>query len=176
MSKKIRITSASELFNKNIPELKYHIQHLVVPGLTLVAAAPKVGKSYLMCYLGYCMATGQKAFAKLNTRKNKVLFLALEDNDRRLQERLTKIANASLLGTVNMPDNLHLVTSLGKNEDNINVIKKLIKDGGYGTVFIDILQRVSTPEDTGSYKKDYALIKKLKELLVFQHKLFLKYL
>lgn len=164
MSKKIRIIKASDLFRKNIPELKYNIQHLVVPGLTLVAAAPKVGKSYLMCYLGYCMATGQKAFAKLNTRKSKVLFLALEDNERRLQARLSKIAEASLLGTVNIPEDLDLVTTLGENEDNITVIKGLIQEGGYDTVFIDILQRVSTPEESGSYKKDYTLIKKLKEL------------
>ncbi len=164
MSKKIRIISASDLLNKEIAELNYNIQHLIVPGLTLVAAAPKVGKSYLMCYLGYCMATGQKAFAKLNTRKSKVLFLALEDNERRLQARLTKIAKASLLGTVNIPEDLDLVTTLDENADSIKVIRELIIEGGYDTVIIDILQRVSSPEDTGSYKKEYALIKKLKEL------------
>jgi|GEM_PF-4103451 len=164
MSKEIRIISASDLLSQNIAELKYNIQHLVVPGLTLVAAAPKVGKSYLMSYLGYCMATGQKVFTKLNTRKSKVLFLALEDNDRRLQARLTEIANASLLGTVNIPENLHLVTSLGENEDSINAIKKLINKRGYGVIIIDILQRVAKPEDTGSYKKEYTLIKRLKEL------------
>ncbi|MFV1883064.1 MAG: AAA family ATPase [Balneola sp.] len=164
MSKDLRIISASDLFRKNIPELKYNIQHLVVPGLTILAAAPKVGKSYLICYLGYCMATGQKAFAKLSTRKSKVLFLALEDNERRLQARLAEIANASLLGAVNIPENLHLVTSLGENKDSIQVIKRLINKEGYEVVIIDILQRIAKPEETGSYKKEYTLVKRLKEL------------
>lgn len=165
MSKDLRIISASDLFRKNIPELKYNIQHLVVPGLTILAAAPKVGKSYLICYLGYCMATGQKAFAKLSTRKSKVLFLALEDNERRLQARLAEIANASLLGAVNIPENLHLVTSLGENKDSIQVIKRLINKEGYEVVIIDILQRIAKPEETGSYKKEYTLVKRLKELV-----------
>tara|TARA_R110002096_G_scaffold97694_8_gene217695 strand:- start:7559 stop:8506 length:948 start_codon:yes stop_codon:yes gene_type:complete len=164
MSKKSKIISAFELLNKSIEDLKYNIQHLIVPGLTLVAAAPKVGKSYLMTYIGYSMATGQKAFSKLNTRKSNVLYMALEDNNRRLQKRLNEITQSSILGSINIPENLHFMTSISENTDSINTIKALIKSKGYEVVIIDILQRVAKPEDTGSYKKEYTLIKRLKEL------------
>ncbi|MCH2449830.1 MAG: AAA family ATPase [Gracilimonas sp.] len=164
MSETIIITKASDLLGKKIPELKYNIQHLVVPGLTLIAAAPKVGKSYLMLYLAYYVATGQNVFAKLNTRKSKVLYLALEDNPRRLKKRLEEITQSSLLGSVNIPENLDLVTSLGKSEDYISTIKKLIAKHNYEMVIVDILQRIAKPEETGSYNKDYTLAKKLKEL------------
>jgi len=164
MSKKIQITTASDLINQNVEELKYYIQHLSVQGLTLLAAAPKVGKSYLINYLGYYMATGQKAFGKLNTKKSKVLLLALEDNPRRIKTRLHQIAEASLLGSINVPNDLHIVTSLGNNGNNIEAIKQLILDNKYDVIIIDILQRIVGPEETGSYKKEYTLIKKLKEL------------
>lgn len=164
MSKKIQITTASDLINQDVEELKYFIQHLTVQGLTLMAAAPKVGKSFLINYLGYCMATGQKAFGKLNTKKSKVLLLALEDNPRRIKNRLLQIAEASLLGSVNVPDDLHIVTSLGRDGNNIVAIKQLILDNKYDVIIIDILQRIARPEETGSYKKEYTLIKELKEL------------
>ncbi len=164
MSKKIQITTASELINQDVEELKYFIQHLAVQGLTLLAAAPKVGKSFLINYLGYCIATGQKTFGKLNTKKSKVLLLALEDNPRRIKKRLHQIAEASLLGSVNVPDDLHIVTSIEGKGNNIDTIKQLILDNKYDVIFVDILQRIVKPEDTGSYKKEYALIKKLKGL------------
>lgn len=158
----IKKINASKLLKKTIPGLVYIIQHLFVPGLTLVAAAPKVGKSYLLLYLAYSIATGQKAFSKLNTRKSKVLYCALEDNERRLQKRLTPISEASLLGSINIPKNLDLVTALDENKDNFSTIEYLITEEGYKVVIVDILQRIAKPEETGSYKKDYGLIKRLK--------------
>lgn len=53
----------------------------------LFASAPKVGKSFLMAQLAYYVSTGQKLW-DYDVHQGTVLYLALEDDYQRLQERM----------------------------------------------------------------------------------------
>lgn len=63
------------------------IDGLLYIGTYLLAGAPKIGKSFLVAQLAYHVSTGQ-AFLGYSVRQSGVLYLALEDDYRRLQNRM----------------------------------------------------------------------------------------
>ena len=63
------------------------IDGLLYPGTYLFVGAPKVGKSFLMAQIAYHVSTGIPLW-KYSVHTGTVLYLALEDDYRRLQERL----------------------------------------------------------------------------------------
>ena len=60
-------------------------------GLTLLAARPKIGKTWLALDIAIAVATGGYCLGDIKCEQGDVLFLALEDNKRRMQRRLTKL-------------------------------------------------------------------------------------
>ena len=87
------------------------IDGLLYPGTYLFVGAPKVGKSFLMAQIAYHVSTGQ-ALWNYPVHAGTVLYLALEDDYRRLQERLSRMFGVE--GT----DTLHFATcakQLGAN-------------------------------------------------------------
>ena len=58
-----------------------------------MAGAPKLGKSWLALSLGIAVGSGGVALSKIDVDQGYVLYLALEDNARRLQERLRLLLN-----------------------------------------------------------------------------------
>ena len=62
------------------------IDGLLYPGTYLFVGAPKVGKSFLMAQIAYHVSTGQPLW-NYPVHAGTVLYLALEDDYRRLQER-----------------------------------------------------------------------------------------
>ena len=63
------------------------IDGLLYSGTYLFVGAPKVGKSFFMAQLAYHVSTGQMLW-QYPVHQGTVLYLALEDDYRRLQERL----------------------------------------------------------------------------------------
>jgi RecA-family ATPase len=55
------------------------------------AGKPKLGKSWLALSLAEAIAAGGVAFGVKRVEQGKTLYLALEDNHRRLQGRLKKV-------------------------------------------------------------------------------------
>lgn len=66
------------------------IDGLLYPGTYLFAGAPKVGKSFLMAQLAYHVSKGLPLWG-YPVHKGTVLYLALEDDHRRLQGRLYRM-------------------------------------------------------------------------------------
>jgi AAA domain-containing protein len=85
--------TAVELLAEQFPEPRWSIPGLIPEGLTLFVGAPKVGKSWLQLGLGIAVASGGRALGRLPVEQGDVLYLALEDHPRRLQERLRKMLN-----------------------------------------------------------------------------------
>ncbi len=67
---------------------------LICEGVTILASKPKVGKSWLA--LDVCIATAANRFTlgNLKPKTGDVLYLALEDSQRRLQRRVDRILSA----------------------------------------------------------------------------------
>lgn len=157
------VTNASSLLEEEFEELTHMVDDLIVPGVTLIAADPKSGKSYLMLYLSYCVATGQPAFGnKRAVKQGKVLYMALEDSNRRLQKRLKEIRKKDVLSSVRNPERLDFFTR-GKlsMENRFDSLEKHIKEKEYDMVVIDILQNIRKKGESMTYNKEYDLLKNL---------------
>ncbi len=83
----IKVISAAELLQMNLPETNWVIHDLVPEGLTILAGAPKIGKSWLAQELSLSVAMGRPALGQFRCNEGPVLHLALEDNPRRLRRR-----------------------------------------------------------------------------------------
>jgi hypothetical protein len=97
--------TAKELLEVELPVPRCAVDDLITEGLTFECGAPKIGKSWLGFGLGIAVASGGYAFGKIKVERGDVLYLALEDNPRRLQTRLRM-----LLGEDSPPDGLHIET------------------------------------------------------------------
>ena len=82
-----KIFTAADLGKRVFPPVDFTVEGLLVPGLTLLAGAPKLGKSWLALQLGLSVAAGMP-FLDRPTKQGKVLYMALEDNERRLAGRI----------------------------------------------------------------------------------------
>lgn len=162
-----RMTDPSYLPTISMPELYENvyskspplIEGLLYSGTYLFVGAPKVGKSFFMLQLAYHINTGTPLW-EYPVRKGTVLYLALEDNYHRLQERLYR-----MFGTDCAPD-LHFSVSahqLGKglNEQLQGFISE---HSDTSLVIIDTLQKVrEIGGESYSYGSDYDIIAQLKQ-------------
>ena len=86
----LQTISMNELFDTQYRSKQPLIDGLLYPGTYIFAGSPKLGKSFLMAQLAYHVSTGTPLW-NYTTRKGTVLYLALEDDYRRLQERLYRM-------------------------------------------------------------------------------------
>ena len=90
--------SMNELYRNVYQSRPPVIDGLLYPGTYLFAGAPKVGKSFLMAQLAYHVSRGLSLWG-YTVHKGTVLYLALEDDHRRLQERMFRMFGMD--GTLN---------------------------------------------------------------------------
>lgn len=83
----LHTVSMNELYRNVYQSRPPIIDGLLYPGTYLFAGAPKVGKSFLMAQLAYHVSMGLPLWG-YPVHKGTVLYLALEDDHRRLQGRL----------------------------------------------------------------------------------------
>lgn len=83
--------TASWLTSQTFAPVEYVVPGLIPEGLTLLVAAPKVGKSWMVLDLAQAAATGGKALGTIPVDRRPVLYLALEDGPRRLQSRMSML-------------------------------------------------------------------------------------
>ena len=97
--------TAEELMSWELPPPRWAVPDILPEGVTFLAGKPKLGKSWLSLGLGVAIASGGVALGKVPVEAGEVLYLALEDNARRLQRRLRKVLQG---GPV--PPRLHIST------------------------------------------------------------------
>lgn len=86
----LKTMSMTELYDTVFHSKPPLIDCLLYPGIYLFVGAPKLGKSFMMAQLAYHISTGTPLW-NYTVRKGTVLYLALEDDYRRLQERLYRM-------------------------------------------------------------------------------------
>ena len=79
------------LMATTFPPLKWIVPDMIPEGLTLLAGPPKIGKSWLTFSLALSVATGGECLNR-DVKQGAVLLLALEDNGRRIQDRMKKVS------------------------------------------------------------------------------------
>lgn len=80
-----------ELLAKVLPPVRWAIPGILPEGLTLLAGKPKLGKSWLALSVALAISAGGYAMGKQPVTQGEVLYLALEDNERRLQGRAKQL-------------------------------------------------------------------------------------
>ena len=83
--------------------LKFVVPGFIAEGLTLFAGKPKIGKSWLLLHVAWAVAAGDYTLGGISCEEGDVLYASLEDNKRRLQNRLTKLFGVSSDWPTNLP-------------------------------------------------------------------------
>lgn len=137
------------------------IDGLLYPGTYLFVGAPKVGKSFLMAQIAYHVSTGQTLW-NYPVHAGTVLYLALEDDYRRLQERLSRMFGVE--GT----DALHFATCAKQLGAGLyeQLARFVSEHRDTRLIIIDTLQKIrESGGDKFSYANDYEIIGQLKHFV-----------
>jgi hypothetical protein len=91
----VKMTNAEDLKTMTFNPIKYVVPGIFVEGLTLLAGKPKIGKSWLILHAALAVARGGFTLGEIHRPEGDVLYCALEDNERRMQARMTKLLGIS---------------------------------------------------------------------------------
>jgi len=149
--------TAAELMAAEFPEPRWAVPGIVAEGITVLAGAPKAGKSWLALGLGLACATGGKALGAISVDAGPALYLALEDTGRRLQTRLRLV-----LGPDPAPHSLTLATQCPPlpSGGDAQIAEWLDRNHSARLVVIDVLARIRGPvsRDLPAYDADYRAV------------------
>ena len=85
---KLEVINAQNLRSMVFPPIKWAVPGFIPSGLSILGGAPKTGKSIMALHIALGIAIGGCVFGCVAVEKGDVLYLALEDTQRRLQERV----------------------------------------------------------------------------------------
>lgn len=143
----------SDLMAKLFQPIQYVIPGIIPEGLTILAAPPKIGKSWLVLDLAYQLATGGEALGAVPVdRARPVLYMALEDTQRRLQDRLKH------LEVTTAPEQLYFQNEVDPTEVLDQAREFMLQHHDQApVVIIDTLGKIAAPANAGEsdYQRDY---------------------
>jgi len=152
------------LAQQDFPPLAWVVPELVPEGMTLLVGGPKIGKSWLSLDVALAVARGGNALGTVEVGPPQpVLLLALEDGDRRLQDRCR-----TLMPVRSIPAALHYMTRIEPGMV-VQTIRKWLEDihpEANPLVILDTLGRVMPPATQGEspYQRDYRVAGWLKRI------------
>ena len=164
-NKNIQSINAQALRSKHFEPIKWAVPGLIPSGLSILGGGPKVGKSIFSLNIGVGVAIGGVVLGKIQLEQGDVLYLALEDNERRLQERLEAIP---FLNENDDLSRLTLATLVPRqHQGGLEYIKWWLEQHTQARlVIIDTLQkfRRQLSGKGNIYGEDYDVISELKEV------------
>lgn len=155
----MKTVTMQELFQDIYSKKPPVIEGLLYQGTYLFVGSPKIGKSFFMAQLAYHVSTGTPLW-DYPVKKGTVLYLALEDDYRRLQERMYR-----MFGTDSTENLYFSVSSKPLGNGLTDQLSGFIREHPDTTlVIIDTLQKIrEVDSDSYSYAKDYEIINQLKQ-------------
>lgn len=150
----------SEILATTFPEPVWVVPELIPAGLTVLAGAPKIGKSWLSLCLGLALSSGGYALGKVQVEQAGAVYLALEDTARRMQSRLNCLE-------INPGSDMHFFFEWERGElgaEQLDVWLEL--NPNIKLAIIDTLQRFRAPAASSSniYAADYEAVVRLKQI------------
>src|SRR6266566_1080377 len=150
--------NAEMLLGMDFAALEYVIPGYVVEGLTVLGGKPKLGKSWWAYDASIAVATGGKAMGTVACEQGDVLYLALEDNRRRVKDRLLTLCPARKLMKVTL-DRLTIRTVTPRIDNGLmaELDKWRLSCTTPRLVIIDVFLKVRPPRKKGedAYAADY---------------------
>lgn len=158
MPLQLETINSEELSERRFKRVDFLVSSLLKPGLAVLAGSPKVGKSWLVLSLCLHIARGEP-FWGMSVKKGVVLYLALEDTQRRLQDRIQSME-------IEPSRDLYLAVNchpLGdKLEQELVNFCKAYPDTCL--IVIDTFQKIRAQGRELSYANDYQEVSRLKNL------------
>jgi hypothetical protein len=150
--------NAETLLGMEFDPLEYVIPGYVVEGLTVLGGKPKLGKSWWAYDASIAVATGGKAMGAVDCNQGDVLYLALEDNRRRVQDRLLTLCPARKLMNISL-ERLTVRTIAPRIDTGLmgELDKWRLACANPRLVIIDVFLKVRPPRKKGedAYAADY---------------------
>ena len=148
---------------QTFPPLRYAVPGLIPEGSTLLVGPPKIGKSWFVLDLALAIAAGGRALGAISTGEPRhCLYLALEDGDRRLQDRCRKLLDGQPI-----PERFHYLTRVETGRAVETVETWTEQHPGASLVILDTLGKVMPPAMAGesAYQRDYRIGSRLKRVV-----------
>lgn len=159
--KTLTTLDGNTLMAQEFAPLRFTVDKILPHGLFILAGSPKIGKSWLSLDLCQAVATGGKLW-DYQAEQGNVLYLALEDNYHRLQNRLKQMEVESL-----DISRLHMATaSFGLQDGLLEQISNFVAaNAGTNLIAIDTLEHIRNGEQTSNlYACDYRDMNRLREI------------
>lgn len=155
----LHTVSMNELYETVYPSRPPLIDGLLYPGTYLFVGAPKLGKSFFMAQIAYHISTGLPLW-NFTVKQGTVLYLALEDDYKRLQERLFR-----MFGTDSAENLYFSITAKQLGNGLEEQLQRFTQEhAGTNLIIIDTLQKIrEIGGDSYSYANDYEIITRLKQ-------------
>jgi hypothetical protein len=155
--------TAADIMAMEFAPPKWAVPGVLSEGVNLLCGPPKVGKSWMSLGLGLDVAMGGKAFGAIEVDAGPVLYLALEDTARRLQNRLRKV-----LAGRSAPAGLTLATEcppLPQGGDQA-IAAWLDRNRDARMVIIDVFAKLrgNSAPGASAYDADYAAVGRAKRV------------
>ena len=154
----LTVIDGETLMDARLAPTRFCVDTLLPQGLSILAGAPKLGKSWLVLDLCVKVAKGED-FLGQKTHKGTTLYLCLEDSLRRIQERLCNI-------TDDVPGNVFFATQAGTMAEGL---EEQIRDfagehPALSLVVIDTFHLIRRTDTEVSYANDYEEVRAVKRL------------
>jgi hypothetical protein len=164
------IFSLRDLLSWEVPPIRWAIPAILPEGLTLLAGKPGLGKSWLALSLALSIAADSVALGTLPVTQGDVLYLALEENARRLQARARQLL-ASMTG---IPSGMECALDWPRlNEGGLASLKDYLQaHPNTRLVVIDTWAKLAPPSGKRrcpQYEGDYEALTPLKRLVDTYH-------
>ena len=157
---KLHLISADILYYQPLDHPRMLIDGILSSGLAILSGDSKIGKSWMILWFCLKISHGEPIWG-LPTTKTDVIYLALEDKDWRIQQRMQDL-------TDDPPENLHFGFSCGKLGAELEgQIKGILEEHpSTGLLFIDTLQMVrdNVSSKVNAYAQDYRDLSALKKI------------
>lgn len=159
---KFKIIDSETLLNTPFPKPFFVVEGLIPQGVSVFSGQSKIGKSWLMLYLGLQVSQGLPAIG-CNTTECDVLYLCLEDTYSRLRDRIYKLSDTG------SPHLYLTILSGGIGTGIEEQIEAFLNDYPKTKfIIIDTLQKIrngnSTSSKQGMYGDDYDDISSIKAI------------
>ena len=154
------VISMEDIYGMVFSPKEWIIKGILRSGLYILAGAPKVGKSFLVGQIAYHVSTGRPLWG-YPVHRSPVLYMALEDDHQRLQERMFR-----MFGVESTKDLYFSISAKNLREGLEEQIAGFVKDHpGTRLIIIDTLKKIRPgDDDTYSYARDYADMTQLKKI------------
>lgn len=155
------IRTGGWLDKQQFDPLRYAVPGIIPEGFTLLIGPPKAGKSWLILAVLLSISAGGKALGSIRVTRGRVLYLALEDGDRRMQDRCR-----TLMGEEPLPNRFCYVTRVQPGEVLTTIEVFLEKFPDTVLVVIDTLGKVMPPAmpNETTYSRDYRIGGRIKAI------------